>query len=70
MSCDSQFSVALPHGAWVSLPCVNVVFPDHTHLLFESNKTITKTGIEKARAKKVVLNQTALVFVYIHRLSC
>ena len=27
-------SVALPHGAWVGLQFVIVVFPDHTHLLF------------------------------------
>ena len=29
--------VALPHCAWVSLQFVIMVFPDHTHLLAESN---------------------------------
>ena len=25
--------MTLPHGAWVGLHCVVVVFPDHTHFL-------------------------------------
>ena len=33
MYCYYKGSVALPHGAWVGLQCVIVVFPDHTHLL-------------------------------------
>ena len=36
MSCYCKCSVALPHGAWVGLQCVIVVFHDHTHLLFDS----------------------------------
>ena len=34
MNCYSncKLSVALPHGPWVGLQCVIVVFPDHTHL--------------------------------------
>ena len=27
--------MAIPHGAVVCLQCVIVVFPDHTHLLYE-----------------------------------
>ena len=36
MSCYSKYSVTLPHGdvGWIAA-CVIVVFPDHTHLLFE-----------------------------------
>ena len=26
--------MTLPHGAWVGLNCVIVVFPDHTYLCF------------------------------------
>ena len=36
MSCYCICSVALPHGAMFGLQCVIVVFPDHTHLLFET----------------------------------
>ena len=35
-------SVALPHGAWVGLQYVTVVFPDHTHLLFSYDVLKTK----------------------------
>ena len=31
--CDSQCSVALPHGAGVGLQCLIVVFPDHNYFL-------------------------------------
>ena len=34
--CDCKCSVALPHGPWVGLQCVAVVFPDHAHLCFMS----------------------------------
>ena len=34
VSCGGQCSVALSQGPWVCVPCVNVIFPDHTHLLF------------------------------------
>ena len=33
MSCYCKCPVALPHGAWVGLQFVIVVFPDHTHFL-------------------------------------
>ena len=33
MSCDNQCSVALLQSAVVSLQCMIVVFPDHTHLV-------------------------------------
>ena len=36
MSYECYCSVALPTMPWVSLKCVIVVFPDHTHLLFEA----------------------------------
>ena len=32
--CYCNCSVALPHGAWVSLQYVIMVFPDHIHLPF------------------------------------
>ena len=35
VSCFCNFPVALPHGAWVGLRFVIVVFPDHAHLLFK-----------------------------------
>ena len=36
MSCYCKCSVSLPPGAlWVGLRSVIVVFPDHTHLLFQ-----------------------------------
>ena len=34
MSCDCKYFVALPHGHYVGIQCVIVVFPDPTHLLF------------------------------------
>ena len=39
MSCDSQCSVACPHGAIGWYAVVIVVSPDHTHLL-----SLTRTG--------------------------
>ena len=33
MYCYYKCSVAIPHGPWVGLQYVIVVFPDHTHLL-------------------------------------
>ena len=35
MFCYCKCFVALPHGAVVILQCVIVVFPDHTHLLYQ-----------------------------------
>ena len=35
VSCGCYFSAALPHGPWVALKCVIVVFPVHTHLIFQ-----------------------------------
>ena len=35
LSCCCNCSMTLPHGAWVGLQCVIVVFSDHTHLRFE-----------------------------------
>ena len=40
MSCFCNYPVALPHGAWVGLQFVIVVFPDPTHLLLQQRTKI------------------------------
>ena len=53
---------------WVYLQCVMVVFPDHTHLLFEPSflpKSYVLTVIFPYCLPKVNLNETVLLNTYI-----
>ena len=71
MACGIQCSVGLPHSATVGMGCVIVVFPYHTHLIFEPvHEVLTLIAFEIAKSETSTNERILMYQLTLRSLFC